>query len=177
MLISLGHKAKDVGVVGVFRTGKAGAVRVRYQLVEMTEDFVTPKGKEANQPIVKLMEAYTKELRTRITGPISADTHPNQATAKEDADLVGRTLYRLPQSRRGMGEDPAQPCVQDAGERNPALESPVRPGVHRLSHGGLGYTGASAAEKTPKLLNVGCESCHGPAACTSTTRTTWRCPL
>ena len=48
-------------MVGVFRTGKAGQpFELKYQLVEMGEEFMTPKDKEATQPIVKLMGKSTR---------------------------------------------------------------------------------------------------------------------
>ena len=84
MLVSVGHKGKYVGVVGVFRTGKAAQpFELKYQLVEMGEEFMTPKDKEANQPIVKLMEEYTAELKKEdYLGQYPQVPHPNQATAK-----------------------------------------------------------------------------------------------
>ena len=40
MLLGLGHKGKYVGVVGVFRTGKANQpFELKYQLVEMDEEL------------------------------------------------------------------------------------------------------------------------------------------
>jgi len=64
MIVSLGHKSKYVGVVGVSRSGRpANPFDLKYQLVELTPYFATPPEKEENHPVLKLMEEYTRELQ------------------------------------------------------------------------------------------------------------------
>src|SRR5262249_39799944 len=64
MIVSLGHKGKYGGVVGVWRTGKPEQpFELRYDLVKMDTHFLTPSDQEANHPIVNLMENYTRDLR------------------------------------------------------------------------------------------------------------------
>src|SRR5262249_2154176 len=47
MVAAVGHKGRYVGVVGVWRTGKADRpFDLRYQLVSLSEDFLTPSGQE-----------------------------------------------------------------------------------------------------------------------------------
>ena len=65
MLVTLGHKGKYVGVVGVYKPAKKGdPYEFRYQLVELGEEYITPKAEEKKHPILKLMEDYTAELKT-----------------------------------------------------------------------------------------------------------------
>ena len=46
MVVSVGHKGRYVGVVGVWKTNKpAQPYELKYQLVELGEEFVTPKGR------------------------------------------------------------------------------------------------------------------------------------
>src|SRR5262245_4943706 len=59
MIVTVGHKGKHVGVVGV--CGKAGEVNafdLRYQMVTLGEEYLTAEKDEADHPIVKLMERY-----------------------------------------------------------------------------------------------------------------------
>src|SRR5262249_36888878 len=64
LLITVGHKGKFIGVVGVWKTGDPKApFRFRYERVELSEDFLTPADKVKDHPIVALMEEYTKKLR------------------------------------------------------------------------------------------------------------------
>jgi hypothetical protein len=170
MLVSIGHKGKYVGVVGVFRTGQAGQpFELKYQLVEMGEEFMTPKGKEANQPIVKLMEEYTAELkRENYLGQYPQIPHPNQATAKGKAPTyVGSE--RCTDCHKSAGEvwektphSHAYKTLVDAKQPSNRQYDPECIVCHTV---GFSYNGGfTTAEKTAKLKNVGCESCHGPGS-------------
>ncbi len=86
MLIGLGHKGKFVGVVGVWKTGNAAKpFDFRYQLVELTEEFLTPAGKERDNPITKRMEKYTAELKSRQL---------SRSISSADARVSGRAARR-----------------------------------------------------------------------------------
>jgi hypothetical protein len=168
MLVSLGHKGKAVGVVGVYRTGKAGQpYELRYQMVDMTEDFETPKG-QTDQPILRLMEEYTKELKDQnYLAKYPQAKHPNQAGKDPMPKYVGN--------------ERCTKCHVSAGkvwEKTPhshayqTLEEATRPSNRQydpecvVCHTvGFGYVSGFKSEKeTPKFLNVGCESCHGPGS-------------
>ncbi len=170
MLVSLGHKGKYVGVVGVFRTGKAARpFELKYQLIEMGEEFMTPKGKEADQPILKLMEEYTAELkRENYLGQYPQISHPNQATAKgkipkyvgtgrcTDCHIAaGKVWEKTPHSH-------AYKTLADAKQPSNREYDPECIVCHTV---GFGYeSGFTTAAKMPDLKNVGCESCHGPGS-------------
>ena len=54
LVARLGHKGKYVGLVGVYKTDNpAQPFTFRYQLVDLTEEFVTPKGEEEKNPIAR----------------------------------------------------------------------------------------------------------------------------
>src|SRR5581483_10129749 len=55
-IIMIGHKGRYVGVVGVWRKDKS--YELKYQLVSMSQDFDTPRGKEKENSILALMEEY-----------------------------------------------------------------------------------------------------------------------
>jgi hypothetical protein len=170
MLVSVGHKGKYVGVVGVFRTGKAAQpFELKYQLVEMGEEFMTPKGKETNQPIVKLMEEYTAELkRENYLGQYPQIPHPNQATAKgKKPTYVGTD--RCTDCHKAAGDvwkktphHEAYQTLVDAKQPSNRQYDPECIVCHTV---GFGYDGGfKTAAETAKLKNVGCESCHGPGS-------------
>ncbi len=171
MIVALGEKAKYVGVVGVYHTNKPGQpFDLRYQLVEMTEDFATPKGQEAGQPGLKLMNEYTEELkRDNYLGKYAQRKHPMQATA------VGK-MPTYVGTERCIDCHPTAGKVWENSDHSHAyqmlVEKAKRPSNRQydpeciVCHTvGFTYqTGFTSAEKTPKLKNVGCESCHGPGS-------------
>ena len=171
MIVSLGEKGKYVGVVGVFRTNKpVQPFELRYQLVEMTEDFATPEGQDANQPVDKLMEEYTLELkRDNYLGKYAQRKHPMQAAA------VGK-MPKYVGSERCISCHPSAGKVWEHSDHSHAYktlaELAKRPSNREydpeciVCHTvGFGYqTGFTSADATPKLKNVGCESCHGPGS-------------
>jgi hypothetical protein len=174
----LGHKGKNIGVLGVYRGGAGNAnFSFKYQLVEMGEEYMTPEEQEENHPIIKMMEDYTRELKkdnylarygqsqhllqamppvaglrkggdetpTYVGSEVCGDCHEKAYAVwkKSDHSHAYKTLVdaRRPSLRQYDGE-----CIV----------------CHTV---GFGYnTGFTNERQTPKLENVGCESCHGPAS-------------
>lgn len=170
MVVSLGHKGKYVGVVGVSRTNNpAKPFDLRYQLVELTETYLTPEGKEKGHPIVDLMEAYTRELKKEnYLAQYPQIKHPMQVALPPDVPTF-------------VGSAACKGCHKEAykiWEKSPhshaykTLVNAQRPALRQhdpeciVCHTvGFGYhTGFVDDIKTPKLTNVGCESCHGPGS-------------
>jgi hypothetical protein len=184
LLLQVGHKGKNVGVLGVWRTGQANEpFKFLYEMVDLSEEFLTPEGEEGSNPVLALMETYTQELR----GDLKA--HPG-----------GDYLSRYPQSRRHelqvlppagpqtpddvvsyVGSQVCQKCHKDAYDiwkkskhshayqtlvdaKRPALRQydPECIVCHTVGFAQSG--GFQDALHTPGLKNVGCESCHGPAS-------------
>ena len=169
MLVTLGHKGKAVGVVGVFRTGKPDRpFELRYQLVEMSQEFATPKDEEAGQPVLDLMEEYTKELKDQNYLAIPAGETRQPGGQGPDAEVRRHgSLRRLPQSRRARcgqrsKHSHAYQTLVDAKQPSNRQYDPECIVCHTV---GFGYVSGFKSEKeTPKLENVGCESCHGPGS-------------
>jgi hypothetical protein len=171
LVTGLGRKGKNIGVVGVYRTGQADRpFDLRYQLVELTEAFLTPKDREDSHPIVKLMEEYTRDLRDRkYLSMYGQMRHSLQVAVK---DVV--PTY--------VGTDKCKSChssAYDVWKSTPhshAYETLVKKAKHPSNRQydaecivchtvGFGYQGGFRdAEQTPHLENVGCESCHGPGS-------------
>ena len=176
LVITLGHKGKFIGVVGVFKTGNpANPCTFRYERVEMTEDFLTPKGAEKGHPIVDLMEAYTRDLKDQ---KYLEKYGQNSHTLQSLDEVKG---LRNPGPVTYVGSDKCKKCHDHAYEvwqNSPhahaykTLTQAKRPGNRQFDPEcivchtvGFSYrTGYVTEERTPDLKNVGCESCHGPAS-------------
>jgi hypothetical protein len=167
MVVSVGHKGKNVGVVGVFPGDREHPLR--YQQVLLGEEFKTPDSERDAHPIVKLMERYTRELK--------------------DGDYLhkyGQSSHALQVAVAGVtpsyvGSERCKKCHEFAYDKwknskhahaYQTLVDVKHPGLRQYDGEciachvtGFGSkTGFVDDGKTPKLKDVGCESCHGPAS-------------
>ena len=173
MALSVGHKARYVGVVGVWKTGKAEQpFNFKYQLVELDEEFMTPKGAEAGHKIIGLMEKYTAELkRDNYLAKYPQAVHANEVAILGQGGKAPH--YVGSEACKGCHSDmykkwlttPHSHAYQKLEEtKNPSLRQydPECIVCHTV---GFGYkSGFRDETSTPKLKNVGCESCHGPGS-------------
>src|SRR5262249_46730943 len=157
-------------VVGAYRTGRADRpFELRYQLVSLGEEFITPPAEAARHPVLKRMEQYTRELMSqKYLAKYSQSKHPNQLAFPGVVPSY-------------VGTDKCKKCHESAynvwlkSKHSHAYESLVkatRPALRQ--HDGecivchtVGFTyqtGYRNERDTPHLKNVGCESCHGPAS-------------
>jgi hypothetical protein len=172
MVVNLGHKARYVGVVGVWKTGNAAKpFELKYQFVELDETFKTPDEAAVDHKIIALMQKYKQELKDQnYLGKYSQHDHPHRfAVPKGDAPQ-----YIGSESCKGCHDDAydkwkhtphswAYKTLVDVA-KNPSLNQydPECIVCHTI---GFTYkTGFRDEKTTPKLINVGCESCHGPGS-------------
>lgn len=168
-IVHVGHKGQNVGVVGVFKTDKG--VSLRYQLIPLGEEYLTPEKVESkDHPILSLLEKYTAEVKKDNLLTAAAEKkkdHPAQAK-------VGGLTY--------IGSEGCVKChaaeVKKWSETKhshgfEALEKVAkRPSLRQFDPDcvschttGFAYTGGfESAEKTPKLVHNQCENCHGPGS-------------
>lgn len=173
LVVQVGIKGKFVGVVGAWKTAKG--FDFKYERVEMTEDFLTPKEKRKDHPIVKLLEQYTAELKDKdYLAKYAQMKHPLQAMdavaglAKPgEADYIGSEACKKCHAdaydiwkESKHGKDAYKTLVEAEHPKNRQYD-PECIVCHTV---GFGYkTGFESETKTPKLKDVGCESCHGPS--------------
>jgi hypothetical protein len=193
-ILGVGHKGRYVGVLGLYRKG--AAIETKWDVVLMTEDFKTPPEKAAQQPIVAMMEEYTKELRDH--------RFPDEKTGQKKTYLEMAPQLKHPSQLAFPGVTPVYvghekfPEIADKDER--AKKELVCASCHRKAYDvwkstphshayqtlldaknpgnrqfdpecivchtvGYGYeSGYRTAARTPKLMDVSCESCHGPCS-------------
>lgn len=168
LLIEVGHKGRYIGAVGVYRTGQEDRpFDFYYQLVQLGPELDTPKGQEAANPVMGLMEEYAQDVHR------------------------GNYLDRFPRTRHSVqlafpkatyiGTEECKKCHNKAydiwkdtrhAHAYQTLVKDTRPSLRQYDGEcvtchvtGFDYQGGFVNEKlTPHLLNNGCENCHGPGS-------------
>jgi hypothetical protein len=177
-IFCLGRKGKSIGVLGVYRNGPN--FRFKYQLVEMSEDYQTPPDEEARQPIMKLMEDYTRELKTKdylknyrqvehvlqAMDPVPGLRNPAPSGQVAPTYIGSEKCKKCHEHAYAIWKaSPHSHAYQTLVEaKHPSLRQ--YDGECIVCHTvGFGYkTGFTNEKETPHLENVGCESCHGPGS-------------
>jgi len=171
MVVLVGHKGQDIGVVGFFKNAKGGFDKF-YQCVTLSPEFETPAGKEDKNAALKELEEYSKTVKN--------DNFLSK-NRKVPYSLTSKATYVGSETCMKCHNAPANPndnswAVWSASKHAQAYNSLVniakKPSLRQFDGECIrchtvGYdfnTGFVDAVKTPALKNVGCESCHGPAS-------------
>jgi hypothetical protein len=170
MIVQVGHKGRYVGTVGIFN-GANGA-ELKYQLVPLGEEYLTPDNAaaEKDSKVLGILEDYAAVVKARnFLGKVPQIPHPAQIqNDKLNLSYIG--------SQKCVGCHLAEAAVWSKSQHGHALDTLAnkakRPGLRNLDAEcavchtvGLGYkTGFVDETKTPDLKHVGCESCHGPGS-------------
>jgi len=170
LIIETGHKGRYVGALGVFK--KDNAYELHYQLVPLSEDYLTPNNPAAEKAdkILAMLDEYSRQVKDRgMLGKYPQRPHPHQVQ-------VGATKLEYIGSEKCMGCHAQEYAKWKQTPHSHALDAlkniAKRPGLRNYDPEcvqchvvGLGYqTGYQDSERTPMLEHVGCESCHGPGS-------------
>lgn len=171
MVVQVGHKGKYVGAVGVFKK-PGGGFDLTYQLVPMSEEYLTPDDPAAEKAsrTLAILEEYAKQVKDRnLMGKVPQAPHPAQLQEpKQNLTFVG--------SEKCTGCHAAEYVKWKGSPHAHAYETlevkAKRPGLRQFDAEcvvchtvGFGYkSGFTTADKTPALKNNGCENCHGPGS-------------
>jgi 2',3'-cyclic-nucleotide 2'-phosphodiesterase (5'-nucleotidase family) len=179
MLVSLGHKGKNVGLVGVWRAAE-GKLELKYQLVPMTEHFELPDDK--TNPARESMRDYV--LRVQRDGFLEKwprSSHPMQLDFPE-AKYVGAqtcgTAGCHPQTYATWKDTKHAHAYENLAKYGRPLAQRPRKGEPPLIIGrqydpecarchttGFEFkTGFVTEQQTPHLGGNQCENCHGPGS-------------
>jgi hypothetical protein len=168
MIIEVGYKGRHVGVIGAFRRGGVVPFELKYQLVSIAPEFDTPKGKEKGHAIMELMEQYTTELeRDAYLAKYKQMKHTVQVE-KPDSYYVGSAECKkchAAEYKIWEESDHGKKAYQTLlNAKHPSKRQ--FDGECIVCHTtGFGYqSGFENFKKTADLINVGCESCHGPSS-------------
>jgi hypothetical protein len=172
LLVQVGYKGRYVGVVGAFKKSD-GSFDLRYQLVPLGEEYVTPGDEGAarkTNPVLTLLDDYAAEVKSKnFLGKFPQGLHPNQAKLPQaNLQFVGSaacaTCHAAEHATwQGTLHSHALDSLEK-GAKRPALRN--FDGECVVCHTtGFGYkTGYRDERTTPALKHVGCESCHGPGS-------------
>lgn len=169
-IVQVGHKGRSVGVVGVFRAG--AGYDLRYQLVPLTEEYLTLAGAEKGHAVLELLEKYALEVKDEDLLRLH--------TAKQIQHAV--QIQKPDANVKYVGSDACKSCHPaefDKWSQSPhshayeTLEKKATRPSNRQFDGeclichttGMEFkTGFVNAKETPHLKNNGCENCHGPGS-------------
>ncbi len=170
-IFNIGHKGKYVGVLGVWRK-KDGGYEYKYQPILIGPEYEPQPG----NPVAQLMEDYAERVKkNNLMARFTLSTHKTQALIK-GAKYVGSEIcgnchqdaHNIWQANNGnaLAHSRAFKTLEDA--KNPSLRQFDGECVQCHTTGFKHPTGYNDPAIKPKmknlLLNVGCESCHGPAS-------------
>lgn len=165
LVVVVGQKGRYVGLVGAFRRGPD--FDLYYQLVPMSEAYETPPGKDAENPVLGILEEYSREVkRGNYLTQYPRAPHAMQAAFRGATYVGSEKCKRCHESAYKVWKDSphsrAYQTLVDA--KRPSLRQ--FDGECILCHvTGFSYEGGfRSAEKTPFLENNGCENCHGPGS-------------
>jgi nitrate/TMAO reductase-like tetraheme cytochrome c subunit len=170
-IIQMGHKGKNVGLLGVFKT--ANGLDLRYQLVPLGEEFLTPEKPvdlAKDNAVLQLLEGYTAEVKkddllVKFSEKLKAK---HQAQVANDTKYIGSAACaKCHAAEYAKWKDTKHSHAYEALEKyatRPSLRQydPECVVCHTV---GFEYkTGFVSKEKTPELMHNGCENCHGPGS-------------
>lgn len=170
LVVQVGHKGQNVGVVGVFKTD--AGYEMKYQLAPLGEEYITPAEKVKGHKVLELLEEYA--------GTVERDNLLAVARAKPQPH---RAQIQLPNDKPTyVGADVCRKChaaefaVWNASKHSHAYEALVkaaeRPSKRQFDPEcvschttGFEYVGGfDNAKASAHLLGNQCENCHGPGS-------------
>jgi hypothetical protein len=158
LLIEVGQKGMDAIVLGIFDDPK----QPRYQRVPLDSRF------PASEEMQRLMEIYQEQLKTLgFAGlGIRAVPHPQKELGGRfvgslECKTCHEESYRIWKKSRHAQAYATLTGLNPPRNFDPECVSCHVVGWHPTEH--YPYTtGYWSLEKTPELINTGCETCHGP---------------
>ena len=168
MIVRAGHKGRAVGTVGLFRTAKADAPwELHYQMVRLGPEYETPAGQDAANPILALLDEYTREVKEgNYLAQYARTDHPIQRAFPGAAYVGSEKCKRCHEREYAIWKASPHAHAYET------LEKAKRPSLRQYDGEcvvchvtGFEYKGGYADEKaTPHLRENGCENCHGPGS-------------
>lgn len=173
-LITVGHKGKYVGVLGVWRN--KGGFEYKYEMVLMAPEFAP----QANNPVATLMEEYAKRVVDQnLAAQFLVSDHKNQVFLRQkqiEAKYVGSErcadchahAHAIWDDAKNKGLKHSRALDTLVNAKNPGLRHFDGECLQCHTTGFKHTTGYNDpnidARKKGLLHHVGCESCHGPAS-------------
>ena len=178
LFVSVGHKGKYVGLVGVYRQGGTGQVDLRYELAAMSEGL--EPADDATNPAREEMRSYVRQIyQGDFLGKWPRSSHPLQLDSP-DAQFVGaakcqqchpKAFAIWSAARHSHAYESLEKYGRPLATINRKDQPPLAAGRQhdpecaRCHTTGFDYkTGFVTEQATPHLKGNQCENCHGPAS-------------
>ncbi len=176
-LVTVGHKGRWVGVMGVFRNADK-SFDLQWEVVRLNPDFKSPAANRANHPIVKLLETYTEKMKDNdYVGNYQKARLPKIQV--DNKELQPKYVGSLACKKCHAKEYDIWDSTKHAGAYQTLIDNPKAFPPHNRQFDaecvvchtvGFKYltgfrddaAGYVTAEKSKHLFGVGCEACHGP---------------
>jgi hypothetical protein len=168
-IISVGHKGRRIGVVGVSRTkDPQRPLELRYEYVALGPEYETPEGQDKHNPLHGLMEDYAREVKEKdYLAQYIQMKHPLQVDYPEARYVGSEKCKKCHELAYTIWDESAHRHAHDT-----LVHKAKRPSNRQFDGEcivchvtGFGYkTGFTKEKDTPHLKDVGCESCHGPGS-------------
>lgn len=168
LVIRVGEKGRNVGVVGAFRTGRpAQPFEFHYQLCQLGPEYKTQAGKEDSNPVLALLEAYSKQVKDgnylaqypQVPHSIQLQYPDATYVGSEKCKNCHKEAYKI-----WKASPHAQGFETLVKATRPALRQFDGECITCHVTGFKHKTGYRNETQTPLLKNVGCENCHGPGS-------------
>jgi hypothetical protein len=172
LIIQVGHKGRYVGLVGAFKKADGG-FDLKYQLVPLTEHYLTPGSEEValkTNHLLPLLQTYADQVHDRnYLSKVPKTPHAAQIQEpKLNLSYVGsEKCASCHAAQMAKWKDTQHSKALDALEKiakRPSLRNFDGECVQCHVVGLLNKTGYEDQKSTPHLAHVGCESCHGPGS-------------
>lgn len=184
--VFMGHKGKEIGVLGLFRK-EGGGLRVEYDLVPLGPEYATPEKEWAKHTVMNILQEYSDTVKNqdflKLAGALRGQ-HPTQralaamnlnppVTAHYAGSDACMACHKIAFAKwKKSGHSHAFAALEDAAKENPPFGRQFDPECVVCHTVGFKYDtgyydppqGGNAKAHNMKLENVGCENCHGPAS-------------
>jgi hypothetical protein len=160
LLVTVGHKGKYVGVVGLF---PGGSPAYRYQRVMLDQRF--------DGPATTMKTIIEVEFRETLKQQKIVENFPKHAFVSGVGGASGATFVGVDACKKCHPETVASWLETKHAHAYASLAKDPKPNtlfdVECISCHTVGFeynSGYKSAELTPALKNVQCEDCHGPGS-------------
>jgi hypothetical protein len=175
LIVEVGLKGQHVGVLGAFKK-QGGGFDFEYQLVPLGEEYIAPAvgAPSAAAKTLDILENYSKAVKdANLLGQYPRAPHRAQILAKGLKPPVNLTYVGTAACAGCHAAEFAKwKATPHSNAMNTLVNIAKRPSLRQFDgecvkcHT-VGFdhdSGYVDAVKTPKLSDVGCESCHGPGS-------------
>lgn len=176
-ILGIGHKGRYVGVIGAYRdASKPGKFSLKYQLVSIGPEYNTPEDGKESHPVMAILQEYAKDVKNGgYLTKFPRTKHPVQLAFPNSRYIGSERCADCHQHAHNVWAKTShshafQTLIDSPREHGPQPDFRHFDGECVSCHTvGFNYLSGFAdptntIKQNQRLINVGCESCHGPCS-------------